>query len=186
MTLNPTLSRSLIAAALLTVLGITGCAQSGAATTGTAASGQSREGMHGERMGRHDPAKMQAYMAERMAKRQAELKAKLQITPAQETAWSAFVATLQPAMMMGERQARPDMSQLTTPERIDQMRAMRTQRMNAMTTRMDQRDNAAKALYAVLAPEQRKVFDTETLPKRGGHHAGMGGGMGHHGYHHGK
>ena len=53
---------------------------------------------HGERMGRYDPAKMQAGMA----KRQAAMKAKLQITPAQEGAWTAFTAAMQPpADMMG-------------------------------------------------------------------------------------
>ena len=55
---------------------------------------------HSERMGRYDPARMQEYMA----KRQAAMKAKLQITPAQEGAWTAFTAAMQPpADMMGAR-----------------------------------------------------------------------------------
>jgi protein CpxP len=198
MTSTTPLRYSIVLAGLLLTLGITGCAQSGAAPMGSTAQGSA---MHGERMGRHDPAKMRAYMAERterVAKRQAEFKAKLQITPAQEAAWSAFAATMQPMAWQGQGRQGPgpqDMSQMTAPQRLDAMRAMRTQRMTEMNTRMDQRDSAVKALYAVLTPEQRKVFDAETLPKRGGHHAGMGGGKGGgmgggmgggHGYHHGR
>ena len=50
---------------------------------------------HGTPMGQHqrmDPAKMQ----EMMAKRQAELKAQLKITAAQEPAWNTFIASMQP------------------------------------------------------------------------------------------
>lgn len=129
------------------------------------------------RMGRHDPAQMQAWMA----KRQAELKAKLKITPAQEGAWTAFTAAMQPtARMMGERPGpdqRAEMDKLTTPERIDKMRALRTQRMNEMNAEMDKRGEATKAFYAALSPEQQKIFDAE--------HSRMGkmdrhGGAGHH------
>jgi periplasmic protein CpxP/Spy len=126
----------------------------------------------GERMGRHDPAKMQA----NIAKRQAEMKAKLKITPAQEGAWTAFTAAMQPpANMMGGRPGadqRAEMDKLTTPQRIDKMREMRTQRMAAMDKRMD----ATKTFYAALNPEQQKVFDAEHSKMRGGRHGG-----GHHG-----
>ncbi|CDS52851.1 hypothetical protein [Polaromonas sp. CG9_12] len=48
---------------------------------------------HGRHMmGQHDPARMQAWMA----KRQAEMKARLKITPAQEGAWTTFTASMQP------------------------------------------------------------------------------------------
>ena len=129
----------------------------------------------GEHMGRHDPAKMQAYMA----KRQADMKAKLKITPAQESAWTAFTAAMQPpASMMGGRPGpdqRAEMDKLTTPQRIDKMREMRTQRMATMDKRMD----ATKTFYAALSPEQQKVFDAEHAMRGGrhggGHHGGMGG-----------
>lgn len=136
---------------------------------------------HGEhRMGRHDPAQMQA----RMARHQAELKAKLKITPAQEGAWTSFTAAMQPpARMMGERHSaeqRAEFDKLTTPERIDKMRALRTQRMTEMNAEMDKRGEATKAFYAALSPEQQKTFDAEH--KKMGRHGGRGhheGGMMH-------
>lgn len=123
---------------------------------------------HGMRA--HDPAKMQA----RMEQRQAELKAKLQITAAQEGAWSAFTTALKPP---ADRPARPDpaeMSKLTTPERIDRMQAMKARRDAEMTKRAE----ATKTFYAALSPEQQKVFDGETLrmgSRMHRHHGGQGG-----------
>ena len=77
----------------------------------------------------------QAYMA----KRAEAFKAQLQLTPAQEPAWAAFTAAMQP----GERSARlgrADMEKLTTPERIDRMRAMRAQQ----AAEADRRGEATK------------------------------------------
>lgn len=135
---------------------------------------------HGEhRMGNRDGAKMH----DRMAKRQAELKAKLKITPAQEGAWSTFTAAMQPPapMMRGERPMatqRAELDKLTTPERIEKMQALRTQRMNEMNAEMNKRGEATKAFYAALSPEQQKTFDAEhrKMGERpgNGHH---GGGM---------
>ena len=126
----------------------------------------------GERMGRHDPAKMQA----RIAKHQAELKAKLKLTPAQEGAWTAYTASMQPPV----HGARPDRAamkaefdKLTTPQRIDKMRELRAQRMAEMNAAMDKRGDATKAFYAALSPEQQKVFDSQRMGR---------GGMGHHGH----
>ncbi len=51
-----------------------------------------------------------------------------------------------------DRQA---MQKLTTPERIDRMRALRAQRDAAMDARAD----AIKTFYAQLQPEQQKTFD---------------------------
>ncbi|APW35841.1 hypothetical protein RD110_00270 [Rhodoferax koreense] len=123
----------------------------------------------GERMGRHDPAKMQ----EHMAKRAAELKAKLKLTPAQEPAWTTFTTSMQPPAPHA-RMERGDMAKLTTPERIDKMRAMRAQR----DAEMDKRGDAVKAFYAVLTPEQQKVFDANAMMHRPGGrdgHWGRGG-----------
>lgn len=107
-----------------------------------------RAGMH-----RPDPAKMQ----EMVTKHLAALKTKLQITPAQEGAWATFSAAMQPP---AKPVARPDwneMQKLAVPERLDKMRAMRAQRQ----AQIDKRDDAIKAFYAVLSPEQRKVLDAE-------------------------
>ncbi|MEO8024094.1 Spy/CpxP family protein refolding chaperone [Polaromonas sp.] len=131
----------------------------------------------GNRMGRHDPAKMQA----RIAKRQAELKAKLALTPAQDGAWSAYTAAMQPPARPTARPDRAAMKaefdKLTTPQRIDKMREMRAQRMAAMNTAMDKRGDATKSFYAALSPEQQKTFDSQRMSR-----GGMGG-KGHHGHH---
>ena len=64
---------------------------------------------------------------------------------------------------------RAEMAKLTTPERIDKMRELRTQRTTEMHAAMDKRSDATKAFYATLNPEQKKTFDAETL-KMGKHH----------------
>lgn len=169
----------LVLAGLLTAFGASAIAQSAApAAPGAAASslnGENKSHHMGQHMGHHDPAKMQAMMA----KHHADLKAKLQLTPAQEGAWTAYTAAMQHPAGMGMHPSdaqRAEMSQLSTPERIDKMRAMRTERMTHMTTEMDKRANATKTFYAALTPEQQKVFDA-AHQKRGalGEHRGHGG-----------
>ncbi|WP_394788146.1 Spy/CpxP family protein refolding chaperone [Rhodoferax sp.] len=117
---------------------------------------------------RHDPAEMR----EHMLKRQAALKAKLNLTAAQEGAWSTFTAALQPPAK-GPRPDRAEFDKLTTPERIDKMRALRTER----DAEMDKRTDATKVFYAVLTPEQQKVFDANAMPHPG--QPGHGGPDGH-------
>lgn len=146
-----------------------------------------------DRMHRGDHSSIRERMfgnhQERMAKRQAELKTKLKITPAQEGAWTTFTAAMQPpaGSMMGMRhdpKMKAEMDKLTTPERIDKMQAMRAERMKTMSAEMDKRGAATKAFYAVLSSEQKAVFDAITpfAGRHGGH--GMGGehgGRGEHG-----
>lgn len=174
---------SLVLAGLLATAGAGAIAQTATTPQGdagsTAASPQAS--LHGEGRGRHDPVKMQAYAA----KRQADMKAKLKITPAQEGAWTAFTAAMQPPADSGVRpgtEQRAELDKLTTPQRIDKMREIRSQRMTAMTALMDKRGEAAKAFYAALSPEQQKIFDAEHRMRggrdghgSGGHHGGMGG-----------
>ncbi len=152
------------------------------AGAGLATSAQAMGGHHGGPMGQHqrmDPAKMQQMMAQR----QADLKAKLNITAAQEGAWNAFVASMQPPAGMGQgmdRQARAkmreEMAALSTPQRIDRMNAMKAERDAAMAKRHD----ATKAFYAALTPQQQAVFDANGM--MGPRH---GGGQGKHGPRHG-
>jgi Spy/CpxP family protein refolding chaperone len=127
-----------------------------------------------------DPAKME----QMMAKRTADLKAKLKITPAQEGTWTAFTASMKPsASMSGSRPDRAEMDKLTTPERIDKMQALHTQRMADMNTEMGKRNDATKTFYATLTAEQKKVFDAEHA-KMGDRHGdgkrGEKGGMQNH------
>lgn len=147
----------LLFAALLATAGASAMAQG---TPAAPMGGPTAAGMRGDRMAGHrDPAKMQAWMA----KRQAALKARLQITPAQESAWTAFTAAMQPPVrdINAMRAQRAEMQKLSTPERIDKMRALRTQRMAEMNATMDQRGEATKTFYAVLSPEQQKTLDAE-------------------------
>ena len=112
-------------------------------------------------------------------RRMTELKSKLQLTPAQEGAWTKFAEAMRPAATA----PRPDheaMMKLPTPERIDQMRALHQQH----TAQMDQRGEAAKAFYATLTTEQKKRFDEQTA-RRMTRDGGMGyddhhGHRGHH------
>lgn len=108
--------------------------------------------------GKMDPARMEAMMA----KRHAELKAKLKITAEQEGAWTTFTGAMKPGPAFdAKRPDRAELDKLTTPERIDKMRALRTERMAAMNAAMDKREEATKAFYATLNADQKKVFDAE-------------------------
>ena len=168
---------SIALAGLLATAGAGAIAQT--ATTPQGDAGTTATSPHSERMGRYDPAKMQEYMA----KRQAAMKAKLQITPAQEGAWTAFTTAMQLPSDAGARpgtEQRAELDKLATPQRIDKMRELRSQRMATMTALMDKRGDAAKAFYAALNADQQKVFDAE-YKMHGGYQ-----GVGHGGMNHGK
>lgn len=105
---------------------------------------------------------------DRMARHAAALKQKLQLTAAQESAWTSYTAAMQPPAAGPDRPAPGSLEKLTTPERIDRMKALRAQH----AAEADRRGDATKAFYATLTPTQQKVFDTETAR----HH--MGGPMG--------
>lgn len=125
--------------------------------------------------------------AQRQAERMAKFKQSLALTPAQEGAWNDFSASMQKRNDFA-RLGHGDMEKLTTPERIDRMRAMRAQRSAAM----DQREDATKAFYAQLQPAQQKTFDQASarmmrmghMGKHGGRdgHKGHGGKKGHEGH----
>lgn len=153
----------------LLVTGLMAAFAAGAmAQTPPAAPAEGKPGMQ-HRMGKFDPAKMK----ERMAKRQAELKQKLAITPAQEGAWTAWTSALQPPATRPAHPSREEIAKLSTPERIDKMREMRAQRQASM----DKRAEATKAFYGSLSADQKKVFDAESMHFAGGHggHGGRGG-----------
>ncbi len=105
---------------------------------------------------------------QRAAQRQERLKQILQITPAQEGAWSTWIASRQTGTSFRGGQ-RAEFAQLTTPERIDRMRALRA----ARAAEAERRGEATKAFYAALTPAQQKAFDAlqaESGFKRGGGH----------------
>ena len=159
--------KQLFLASMLACVGVAATAQTPATTDATKAPHAKHE-----RMGRHDPAKMQEFQAKRLA----ALKEKLKITPAQEAAWTSFTSGIQ-MQPPGPRPERAEMEKLTTPQRLDKMRDMRAQ--HAATA--EKRDAAVKTFYAALSPEQQKTFDAEHArmgprgSRHGGHHGGPGG-----------
>lgn len=110
-------------------------------------------------------------MQERRARHLEALRSQLKLDASQQAAWSNFVAATQPPAR-GPRLDRDEFATLTTPQRLDRMQARQAEHA-AMFAR---RNDATRALYAALKPEQQKVFDAQTL-RRGGHpsHEGHGG-----------
>jgi hypothetical protein len=135
------------------------------ATTGFAANAQTpatmgdHKAMMGEgRMQKIDPEKMDSMVAKHLS----DLKAKLKLSAEQESSWKTFADAMKPNAKMHEnRPDRAELDKLSTPERIDKMKALRSQHMSDMNAAMDKRDEATKTFYATLRPEQKKTFDAE-------------------------
>ena len=116
---------------------------------------------------------MRGNPAERMAKYQARLHDKLKLTAAQEPAWVTFTAANAPKKPAGDWKAkRVAFAKLSAPERMEQWIAMSKERIAGQEARL----GSLKTFYAVLTPEQQKVFD-DSVP--GGKHGGMRGHRGH-------
>jgi len=107
--------------------------------------------------GQWKPEKMQR-MAARRAAHAKELHDKLQLNAEQETAWKTMEAAMKPAAER-KRLDIAEMEKLTAPERMEKM----IERMKQHEATMGARLDAVKAFYAVLSPEQRQIFDRETL-----------------------
>ncbi len=114
--------------------------------------------------------------AERMAKYQARLHDKLKLTAAQEPAWTTFTAASAPKKPAGDWKAKREaFAKLSAPERMEQWIAMSKERIAGQESRLA----SLKTFYAVLTPEQQKVFN-DSMP--GGKHGGMRGHRGHGGH----
>lgn len=155
-------------ASLLAGCGLAAIAQSAA----PAGPGRAGPELHAHGDPTMDPARRQELRQLRMERRLAALKLKLQISGAQEAAWNAWVSAMKPPAQP-QRLDRAELERLTTPERIDRLRVVRT----ARTAEMDRRGDATKAFYGALSADQRKVFDGESLRM-----LGRGGPRGHHGH----
>jgi protein CpxP len=169
------LRRHLLTVGLLASFGVAAVAQPQTPPI-SPAGGPGAPRMQAER-GRMDPARMEqhrARMQERIAARMNALKQKLQITSSQEGAWTSWTSAMKPVRM--QRPDRAEIERLSTPERIDRMRALRA----ARTVEADKRAESTKAFYASLNPDQKRVFDTESLRFGRGHGRGGKGGHGHH------
>lgn len=161
------LASTTVAAALLAALAAPAFAQTTAPVapapaTATAPDGAKPARPHDRRAASPEERK------DRMARHATALKKKLQLTPAQEPAWTAFTASMQPpAGGPARMEEHRGLDKLTTPERIDRMKTLRAEH----AAEADRRGEATKTFYAALTPAQQKVFDTETARK---HHR-MGG-----------
>lgn len=176
--MNPLVKRSLIAAAI--VAAVAGVSATAIAQGNGPQGGMAGQGPRAEQMQERMQQRMQV-MQKRHAEHQAQLKNSLKITASQEAAWDAYVAATAHQPGKHEPMAREDWSKLTTPERIEKMQALRTERDATMNQRME----ATKTFYAALTPEQQKVFDAQGFP--GMHRMGMKGDRGgRHGKHGGQ
>jgi len=112
--------------------------------------------------------------AEMAARRAQHLRDALQLTPAQEPALNAFIAALAPPAGMRDRMRaeRGARAAMTTPQRLDRMKA----RMAERQAQFDRRADATLRFYGQLSPSQKKAFDA--LGPMGGR-GGMGHGGGH-------
>lgn len=168
MTRSPFSFKRLVLASSLAGLAVAAMAQ----TPPTAPPAPDAPARHAQEHARHDAHKHRASAEQR----QARLKEALKITAAQEPAWNVYTASLLPPGPR-DRAGRPDreaLKAMTTPQRIEHLRAMQA----ARAAEMERRTDAVLRLYAALTPEQQKLFD-----ERGG--MGMGMGMGpHHGPRH--
>lgn len=111
--------------------------------------------------------------AQLRAQRIARLHDELKITPAQENAWKAFVASMQPPARQPHDRAA--WANLTAPERMAKMIDRQKQR----TAALEQRQSALNTFYSVLNADQKKTFDDKAA--RFGHGHGRHGGWRQHG-----
>ena len=117
-----------------------------------------------------DSEQMRQRMAERRAHMLEQFKAKLKITPEQESAWNAFAASIQPPNGAQARFDPEALAKMTTPQRIDALEKLQSERAE----RMHRRGEAIKALYAQLTPYQQGLFDAQRMPHHFGPHMGHG------------
>lgn len=111
----------------------------------------------------HGGAKSPEQMKEKIAKRQAELHDKLNLSASQESAWNLFTSAMTPSGMR-QHPDRAAWEKLSAPERMEKQLAMIKEKEARMTNRLA----ATKTFYAVLTPEQQKIFDENFMNRR--HH----------------
>lgn len=114
--------------------------------------------------------------------RLAAIKSELKITPAQETAWSAFEKqTLQQAQtMQALHQQMQEKMHGATPGTPQEFAALREGMFKARQANAETHAQAVKDLYVALTPEQRAVADRSLrgLAVGGGYGRGHGHGAG--------
>jgi len=101
--------------------------------------------------------------SERMQQHQKRLHDALKLTPDQEGAWKKFTESMVPPPRP-EKGEPEDWAKLTAPERAERMLELGKKRQERMADHLA----ALKTFYAVLTPEQKKIFDEHHAGPRGG------------------
>lgn len=96
-----------------------------------------------------------------MEKKQAELHDKLKLSASQEDAWKTYTEATAKNMTPPKREV-ADLDGMTAPQRIEKGLEFMKERQANMEAQLA----ALKTFYATLTPEQQKVFDAETSPKK--------------------
>ncbi len=149
-----------LSAATLTLLSAYASAQNSPSKDESAKTGMhTMQDKHGESMGL------------RMKHHMQKLKTELKLSPEQEPAWAALAGAMTPPARL-QRPDRAEMEKLNMPERLDKMKQLMSQRHEARIAEMDKHAAAVKSFYVVLAPEQKKTFDTKAMSgwRHGRHH----------------
>lgn len=118
--------------------------------------------------------KMHQHMQARMEKHRTQLHDKLQLSAAQEPAWKTFTDSVMSSMSGMHHAPRTEqdkkaMETMTTPAHMEKMLARAKARVEQMQKNLD----ALNTFYAVLSPEQQKIFDQEHNAMRKSMHHGM-------------
>lgn len=96
-----------------------------------------------------------------MTKKQAELHDKLKLSANQEGAWKTYTDATMKNLTPPKRTGM-DFDSMTAPQRMEKGLEFMKERQSRMEAQL----GALKTFYAGLTPEQQKVFDTETSPKK--------------------
>ena len=124
----------------------------GACTAYASGSDGAEDGPHGGKFAEH--------MKQRMEKHAAELHDKLHLNASQEAAWNTYITRMKPGTPPAPSK-RDELDKMTAPERMEFMLA----RMKEHEQKMTHRLAATKEFYAVLTPEQKKIFDQNFMPR---------------------
>lgn len=127
---------------------------------------------HAKRHGPQAQAEHQKRFEQAMAERQSRLKDSLQLRPDQESAWKDFIGQTQvKPRASGERLPREQWAQLSTPQRLDRMEALKAER----DAQFKQRNDGIRRFYSQLSPSQQKAFDAQRGMGMGLQHVGHPG-----------
>ncbi|NLC23045.1 Spy/CpxP family protein refolding chaperone [Oxalobacter vibrioformis] len=96
-----------------------------------------------------------------MEKKQAELHDKLKLSASQEGAWKTYTDATAKTLTPPKRTA-IDFDSMTAPQRMEKGLEFMKERQAKMEAQLA----SLKTFYATLTPEQQKVFDAETSPKK--------------------